>query len=1234
MRNPLRTWALAALMGFGAIAVNAAAAGAAMAVAPTASTSLGSARVVDGSRYIVQLTDAPLVAYRGGRPGLAATAPVLPVQDAADSKSRPPAVDDEASFARLRPSLSSPAALDYRAFLRRRQAEAEVAIQAIAPGARALYHYDVAFNGLTLRLSPTEAERVRSLPGVLAVTAEERVVPLMDASLPVIGAPAAWVDPHVGGRAAGGRGVRIAVIDSGISAAHPMVGDDGFAPPPGFPQASWTVGDTVTPYGAEDLARYTNDKVIVARSYANPEVYDPATPLTPLADGLGGFHGAHVAGTAAGSIVKGAPGMKSGNISLSGVAPGAYLMAYKFTDAYTPEILRMIDDAVADGADVINNSWGTAAMNVMDPDLHPVSQAFKAAEGAGVVVVAAAGNAGTNGEATLGGPHQMIDEVITVANSQSGRGFAYYLYAADTGLADDLQKHPAAYEAFGNDFTVIEKPAVRLADFCNVLGLAINARNKVILEPASGTCDIPGLPIGNLPIPAQFGFLTKLLLAGVTNGTAGGFGGMPVESIVFYAPDGDPAQLAAALGLLDQISPFLGQLGLTVKFPVVAMVTGPKAVELAAWADGHKSLKLKLDGTPATVNDPALLDQAHPTSSQGPSPSGSLKPDLAAPGTDILSANTGADGAPDGHALATGTSMASPHVAGATALLRQAWPAWSPADIKAALMVTADPVVKVGLDAAPARVQGSGRLDLARAIDPGLLILPPAVGFDRARLLQRDAGLFVVLKDVRRIGSESTVYTVSHEPGAGLDATMLFQLPGDATTTVPAGGTLRWRLPLSAAGGMPTPGDYDGRLVFRSPSHTVRLAYRFNVPGDREDVLLVNVRRTAAAGGGGIPGLPGGGAGLSDGPDYEPYWTAALQAAGLSYDVWTVAAGAKPGAPPLSTLQNYDLVILAAGDGNAPLDQLAGGMTSLQMFLLGGGHMLISGWNYNHDPAGGLGAINIQGSGAMYFLSRYFAGFERTTNDVAPAGAIAPVRLFAAPLRLATAPGPNAAGNGGKVDLGRPLAALVTRIDGGGGGGIPGGGATAPDLGIAAPGVVTRLMPYMRSYLEVDGGGSAVTGVNADATLEAPQRAAFIGWRALFAGFGVEAISGDAGSLDRAAFLRAVHTWAVESDAVELRLSGPDEVEAGKGLTLTAEARLPEGVTVTGWRWDRGDGSGYVASQQPVLSLRYTKGGDITARVELTTTAGHTYVAEHRLPVRGGPGTIHLPFLLSSPRRR
>ncbi|MBK7780294.1 MAG: protease inhibitor I9 family protein [Ardenticatenia bacterium] len=275
MRIPLRFLALAALWSLGAIAVDAAAAAAAVEAGSTLRASVSAA---GGARYIVQLSDAPLVAYRGGLPGLAATAPVQKVQDAWSATARPRVAGDAAAFARVRPDLFSPASFDYRAHLRQRQAAAEQAIQAIAPQARALYHYDVAFNGLTLRLSAAEAERVRALPGVLAVTAEERVVPLMDASLPVIGAPAAWTDPRVGGRSGGGRGVRIAVIDSGISAAHPMYADDGFVPPAGFPQASWTVGDAVTAYGAEDLARYTNDKVIVARTYANPEVYDPATP--------------------------------------------------------------------------------------------------------------------------------------------------------------------------------------------------------------------------------------------------------------------------------------------------------------------------------------------------------------------------------------------------------------------------------------------------------------------------------------------------------------------------------------------------------------------------------------------------------------------------------------------------------------------------------------------------------------------------------------------------------------------------------------------------------------------------------------------------------------------------------------------------------------------------------------------------------------------------------------------
>lgn len=1177
----------------------------------SASTPLGPSA---SARYVIQLADAPLLTYDGGLAGYPATAPEAGGAEGAD----------ESRSGRPRLDLAAPAVQQYADYLARRQTAFEADLLRVAPAATAQYHYRVALNGVTVRLTPRQAADAARLPGVVAVTREERIVPLMDASLGQIGAPAAWADTRIGGRASAGKGIRIAVIDSGITAAHPFFDDTGFTAPPGFPKSTLTVGDTVTPYGAEDLARYTNDKVIVARAYANPEVFDPAAPTTPLADGLAGFHGAHVAGTAAGVVTQGAPGSSTGGLELSGVAPGAFLMAYKFTDAYTPEILRMIEDAVADGADVINNSWGTSAMNVMDAERHPISQAFKAATAAGVVVVAAAGNAGTNGEATLGGPHQMIDEVITVGNVQTGRSFAYYLYASDTDLPVELEKHPAAYEAFENAFSVIEAPAARGVDMCNPLSLAIAARGKIILDTTSGSCAIPGIPV---QLPEQLGFLTKLIFAGTVNAASP----VPlIKAVVFFAEEGDPAQLGAVLQGLNTLKPILQDLlGLDLKFPITAIIAGDKAVQLAAWADAHPTLNLKLDPTPARIMDPALVDAANATTSQGPAPRGGmglgpLKPDLSAPGTDILSTNTTAAGEPNGYTTATGTSMASPHVAGAAAVIRQAWPEWTPAEIKAALMTTADPVVKVGGALAPATVQGAGRLNLARAIDPGVLVTPAAIQLSDIWAWVTEggsAGPKITLHDVRQQPTGDVVYTVTEEPGTSPEPSRkILKIADGATVTVPAGGQATFDVPMDF-GITLQPGAYDGRIAFSSPDHTVRVLYRLVVEGDKKDVLLVNVRRSApATGGGGIPGIPGGGAQLTDTPDYSAFWTAALEEAGLSYDVWTVAEGAENAAPPLSKLQQYNWVILAAGDGNAPLDQMASGMTSLQMYLLGGGRMLVSGYNYPHAASNPLG---IQSSGAMMFLSRYFSGFDRTTDDVAPAGTLGPVRLFPKPIQLATTASADAAGNGGKIDLGQPLKKLQT---------LAAGAAQLPlDQGIAAPLVVDKLMPYMRSYIEIDGGGSAMTGVTPDATLEQPVRADFIGWQALFAGFGFEAITPAAGYASRPEMLKRIHTWVVEPADYALTLDGPDAGETGKPAAFSASGTSPAGVQAVAWRWDAGDGRGVITSTRPEIALTYTRRGTYTVRVEATTVGGHTWVAERTLVV-GGKTMLFLPALLKGHR--
>ncbi len=128
-------------------------------------------------------------------------------------------------------------------------------------------------------------------------------------------------------------------------------------------------------------------------------------------------------------------------------------------------------------------------------------------------------------------------------------------------------------------------------------------------------------------------------------------------------------------------------------------------------------------------------DQVSNFSSRGPGVGLALLPDIAAPGVNILAQGytPGATGEAQylGYGQASGTSMAAPHVAGAAILLRQAYPQWSNAAIKSALMSTAKYTDVYNFDGAPAQPldMGAGRLDLTHALDPGVLLDPPSVSF-------------------------------------------------------------------------------------------------------------------------------------------------------------------------------------------------------------------------------------------------------------------------------------------------------------------------------------------------------------------------------------------------------------------------------------------------------------------------------------------------------------------------
>src|SRR5581483_2210337 len=133
---------------------------------------------------------------------------------------------------------------------------------------------------------------------------------------------------------------------------------------------------------------------------------------------------------------------------------------------------------------------------------------------------------------------------------------------------------------------------------------------------------------------------------------------------------------------------------------------------------------------PDAITAAAVTKQIRmPSFSSGgpPALSFELKPDGSAPGVDITSSGPQQEGT---WASCSGTSMASPHVAGAAALLRQRHPEWTPAQIKSALETTATPVPRTtpGTEE-PTTREGAGLLDLPLALDPLVFTDPVSLSF-------------------------------------------------------------------------------------------------------------------------------------------------------------------------------------------------------------------------------------------------------------------------------------------------------------------------------------------------------------------------------------------------------------------------------------------------------------------------------------------------------------------------
>jgi subtilisin family serine protease len=312
-------------------------------------------------------------------------------------------------------AVRTPAAVSYLHTLAAAQRTLAARLSVAIPAARVHWHYGVALDGVSVVLPASELGRLRAIPGAtvwpnvtyhaLAAPRASSSAATADPGPALIGATALWGQ----GLATAGQGIKIGLVDDGIDQAHPYLNPSGFSYPAGYPK-----GNTA----------YTTPKVIVARAFPAPSTHwkFAAKPFDPAYS----FHATHVAGIAAGD--HDTPTAPGGTAPISGVAPKAYLGNYKALtvptadyglDGNSPEIAKAIDQAVADGMNVINLSIG-------EPEVVPrrdiVVKALDNAAAAGVVPVVAAGNDyDAGGLGTIDSPGN-APSAITVAASTMGNG--------------------------------------------------------------------------------------------------------------------------------------------------------------------------------------------------------------------------------------------------------------------------------------------------------------------------------------------------------------------------------------------------------------------------------------------------------------------------------------------------------------------------------------------------------------------------------------------------------------------------------------------------------------------------------------------------------------------------------------------------------------------------------------------------------------------------------------------
>jgi len=712
--------------------------------------------------YIVRMADDPVVAYDGGIAGLKATKPK--------------------QGKKIDPNSSRVSKYVDHLSKKHRAALAKV-------GGRKVYNYYYSFNGFAARLNSSQVARLAAMPDVVSVEKDVKLQLDTNRTPGMLG----LTDPgglwdQLGGPENAGEGVIVGIIDSGIWPENPSFSDRDengklvFRHIPGW-NGRCRPGEN---FPASDC----NQKLIGATWYnagyggdAGTKAAFPYEFISPRdADG----HGSHTASTAAGNYgVEVSVGSNDLGM-ISGMAPRARIAAYKVCWGISPDggcfgsdSVAAIDQAVADGVDVLNFSISGTGTNYLDA----VEVAFLFAADAGVFVAASAGNSGP-GAGTVA---HMSPWLATVAAGTKddfyqgmvnlGDGSMYYGASRATATSGDM-----IYAGDAGD------------NLC-----AIGLLDPVLVAGKIVVCDRGAYARVDKSLAVAIAGGTGMVLANVGPGS--------LNADLHYVPsvhvnvaDGDAirayAQGTGATGSLE------GNNFLEVEAPYVAAF-----------------------------------------SSRGPNQAGGdlLKPDIMAPGVDVLAAVSPYSAGQDWD-FYSGTSMSSPHIAGLGALLTDAHPNWTPAMMKSALMTTATTLTNQGntIPGGPF-AYGAGQVVPNSAVDPGLVYNAgfldwfgflcgtgqlnspscPFLEIDPSDLnypsiaIGELAGEQTIVRTVTNVGSAGT-YNVSVDAPAGIDVAV-----SPTSLTLASGESASYNVTFTTNGSATIGAYTNGSLTWSDGTHDV-----------------------------------------------------------------------------------------------------------------------------------------------------------------------------------------------------------------------------------------------------------------------------------------------------------------------------------------------------------------------------------------------------------------------------